>query len=54
MNPEVIIRISTTTSEDVVISESTPVPAPLEELPTAVGEELPVPSETTIVSVVDS
>jgi hypothetical protein len=53
MNTEVIIRISTTTTEGVVISESMPVPASLEELPSVIGEKPPVPSETTIDTVAE-
>jgi hypothetical protein len=54
MNPEVIIKLSKTTSEGVVMSEATPAPAPLEELPAMVGEVPPAPSETTIETVTGS
>lgn len=49
MNPvEVTIKISVTAPEGAMISESTSGPVPMEQLSSAVEEELPVPSKTSM------
>ena len=49
MNPvEVTIRISVTAPEGAMISESTSGPVPMEQLPSAIEVELPVPSEISM------